>query len=64
MKIETTFAPNHGNLARHVRTLGRRGLRPEVCILRLLQFVGAPLAVWFHDIRYRLCQDIRYTWIG
>ncbi len=44
MKIETTFAPNHGNLARHVRTLGRRGLRPEVCILRLLQFVGAPLA--------------------
>jgi hypothetical protein len=21
-------------------------------------------AVWYQDIRYRLCQDIRYTWIG
>jgi hypothetical protein len=25
---------------------------------------GRGKAVWFHDIRYRLCQDIRYTWIG
>jgi len=25
---------------------------------------GGSKDVWFHDIRYRLCQDIRYTWIG
>jgi hypothetical protein len=24
-------------------------------------YLWARRAVWFHDIRYRLCQDIRYT---
>jgi probable HAF family extracellular repeat protein len=26
--------------------------------------IGQTGGVWYQDIRYRLCQDIRYTWIG
>jgi len=50
--------------ARHLQDREKESLsgiapgEPEQAFVLVLQRAGQ--AVWFHDIRYRLCQDIRY----